>query len=182
MLKQAPLKLKPAFHEATGLKLGRKIYSGNGEIYTIQGHDDKVVKIVFTYDDPPSENLKLLKYLKRSKNPAVVKLYHTGTMKVLEPGSGYNSDVKNMDYHVHCYYYVMEKLSLMPRQMRDHDFYILADGVETGKVSSKARKSVKTFVKHAAKIKYYYGDLHAYNIMRAKNGSLKFVDLESFCY
>lgn len=166
-----PLKLRPAFHKATGLNLDRKIYSGNGEIYTIRDHKDKVVKVVCAGSINPSKEIKFFKYLKRNKNPAIVKLFQIGALKI-----------RDDCYSYYCYYYVMERLKLMPPKMMYNDFGDLAEGVCGGSVPGGARKSIQTFVKNAKKIKYKYGDLHEYNVMRSKNGSLKFVDLESFYF
>ena len=174
------LKLRTAFQQATGLKLGRKIYDGGcAYLHKINGHDDKVVKIVITYAPPEPEVIRLFKYLKRSKNPAVVKLHQYGVFKIKEKLSGPNGIYYCDDYH---YYYVMEKLSPLTKKLMAEPFKHLVDGLYQGRAKATAPRSVQTFVKRAIKLKYDYEDLHQYNVMRDKRGSLKFVDLESFLY
>jgi hypothetical protein len=158
------------FEKSTKLKLGKRFYNGNGEIFTIVGHADKLVKIVICdYKDEAQNMLKVFKYFKKEKSSAVVKLYDTGSFF-------YNDDCGTYP----CYYYVMEKLKPLPKKGREAlveriDYYL--NGV---RVKPKEPKAVKNFVKKANKLSYSYGDFHGGNIMRAKNGSLKFVDLESF--
>lgn len=165
--------LRIAFNKKTGLKLGRRLYSGNGEIYTIAGHSNRVVKIVIPYNDSEIKDVMCLcRYLKRSKTKCVVKLFQFGYLKVRN--------------HINCYgevdtayYYVMEKLRKIPYTIANR----ILDQVtnyDNPVVRRHIPANVKTFVKSSDKLKYVYGDLHDGNIMKNSRGSIKFVDLEGF--
>lgn len=158
-----------AFQKRTGLKLGSRIYSGHGDIYKLKDYPNRLVKIVKTDD---TDDIKIIRYLHRSKNPAVVKIHKVGVLKV------YLYD----DYYPdNYYYYVMDKLSLIPRKCRQNyvneiDFALSCD--ET--LSSDMPRKIKNFVKKARKLKYSHQDIHDGNVMQNKRGTIKLVDLESF--
>lgn len=156
------------FELATGMKLNGILDEGNGTIYSLRGHPDKVVKIVFSRAEYAKKMMKLLKNLKKMKSPAVVRIHKYGTFKV---------DGEN------CYYYVMDKLRPLGRgkwSTGDNILSYLAGDYVPRDESSR----IKSFVKKARKLeqRYHYGDVHGGNIMISKRGALKFVDLESFTY
>ena len=157
---------REAFQKQTKLKLGKRLYSGNGDIFLLKNYPKRVVKVVYdSYDDcPVNKAIRILKYLQRSKNPAVVKLYRVGSFK-------YDSQTG--------YYYVMDRLKLLPNHQRDTYADVIRDEIEGGPLLVPDAK-VKSFIRAARKIKYEYTDIHGYNIMLDKRGDIKFVDLESF--
>src|ERR1700693_5240584 len=91
---------REAFQKQTKLKLGKRLYTGNGDIFLLKGYPKRVVKIVYdSYDDCSTKDaVRILKYLQRSKNPAVVKIHRIGSFKY-DGTTGY--------------YYVMDKLKLL---------------------------------------------------------------------
>src|SRR5271166_1138665 len=117
--------LKPeesAFQKQTRLKLGKVLYEGDGTLYRILGKPNQVVKIVPAYDlVEDKESLKILRYLQRSKNPAVVKLHRVGSFKATNPAFDPNSSYPSPYYSnpdIVYYYYVMDKLKSLPRKGR----------------------------------------------------------------
>jgi hypothetical protein len=173
-----------AFQEQTKLKLGKIIYRGDGDIYRILGYPNRLVKIVPTYGDFGTERLKVLKYLQRSKNPAVVKLHRVGIFSTLNPEASVaipGSYRTQPEYHY--YYYVMDRLTLLPRKGRTDQVMNIGAVLEEGERLNKGTpRKVQNFIRKARKLKYQHHDIHEWNIMQDKRGSLKFIDLESFMY
>jgi len=148
------------------LKLGRKLYSGDGDIFNLKDYPDRVVKVVSDSYSTAQDALRVLKYLQRSKNPAVVKLYRVGSFKH-ESQAGY--------------YYVMDKLKLFPRNQRENYADDIREALEAGR-NPGSNVKVKSFIKAARQLKYEHTDIHSYNIMKDKRGNIRFVDLESFMH
>lgn len=181
-------KLTPAqivFQKKTGLQLGRRIYSGDGEIYQIEGYPNRLVKIVDSYDNEARHRMKVLRYLKRSKNLAVVKIYQIGSFKAKLSAS-------SNEIWSH-YYYVMEKLKLLPASGREKKICAIGAALDNNeyhikrlkkmgetKKSVRLPRKIRSFINRARIIKYTHCDIHEGNIMQDKRGTLKFVDLESF--
>jgi hypothetical protein len=153
------------FQKKTGLKLGKLLKNGNGKVYSLKDYPNRVAKIDGTLDADDRQHLmKIIKYLKRSKNSVVVKLYQTGILR-----GGYH-------------YYVMDKLKPLKDKWNTGDrltLFIYEEGAP-----ATATKQVKDFVKGTIKLnnRYHYGDLHGGNMMLDKDGAIKLVDLESFTY
>lgn len=169
--------LKEAFKNKTKLSLGRRIYSGNGELYNIVGRPSKVVKI-FDPDVPLKKVSKVFRYLKRKNNSSVAKIYECGSF----------SYTSNYSDNITQYYYVMDKLKPLPKLKNSSYYYDhpMVDDIrgvleDDGCVCRLAPK-VKRFCTEALKLQYRHCDIHSGNIMQNKRGALKFVDLESFTY
>jgi hypothetical protein len=162
---------KLAFQKKTGLTLGKRIYSGHGDIYKLKNYPNRLVKIV-EFDD--LNDFKIIKYLHRSKNPSVVKLHKVGVLRNVKDEYG---DVSSY------YYYIMDKLSLIPKKCRQNYVNEIDLVLSCGEyISNDIPRKIKYFVKKARQLKYDHHDIHSYNIMQNKKGSLKFVDLESFMW
>jgi hypothetical protein len=148
------------------LKLGPKLKNGNGKIYGLKKYPKRLVKIDESLDlDDRRFLMKIIRYLKKNENKAVVNLYEHG---VLAGGA---------------HYYVMDKLASLKDKWNRGDR--IATYLYGSEVVSKAESpELKLFVKRARKLfdKYGYGDIHGGNIMLDADGNYKFVDLESFTY
>jgi hypothetical protein len=169
------------FQNHSGLKLGRRIYQGDGCIYRLHKYPDRVVKIAENYRHR-FNSLGILEYIMNSKNPAIVKLYKIGSFTAIRRVEG-----KSVEQEY--YYYVMDKLKLIPIGLRESK----VSAIETALYFPENKEyikqyerymtsKVKTFITHARKIKYTYHDFHEWNIMQNKKGALKFIDLESFMH
>lgn len=164
-----------AFHYKTGIKLGRKIYSGNGDIYHLIGYCARLVKIDHSYRTfnelkEMKSIVDKLKYLHKQNNPSVVKLYDVGTFK----------HSRNGDVH-HAYYYIMEKLNLLPHKGRWHLVSDLRATIESNIPLDPAHpRKFHRFIERAQQLSLIHSDLHEYNLMVDKKGTPKFIDLESF--
>jgi hypothetical protein len=166
------------FQKQTKLKLGRRIYSGDGNIYHIHNYPNRLVKIRSTRDTVLLGSVEILKYLKRSNNPSVVKIHNIGSFTTTR-----NGFVDGTLYTVYHYYYVMDKLKPLSRKNRRSKVVDITNFLEEGKrLSKETSPQLKKFVSKARGLKYKYGDIHEYNIMQNTRGDLKFVDLESFMF
>lgn len=150
------------------LKLGKRLYQGDGEIYELVNYPNRVIKIVCTYSPRVGDNLKIIKHLQKSKTPAVVRIHKAGAFKT-DTGGNY-------------YYYVMDRLKPLTgkkvyAKIINPVFHCVWDG---GPPPKNALPEVKSFLKKVRSLPYHYGDIHAGNIMKTPRGALKFVDLESF--
>jgi len=159
-----------AFQKRTGLKLGKRIYQGHGDIYKLKSYPNRLVKIVM---NDGTDDIKIIRYLYRSKNPAVVKLHKVGVLNNIKTNYG---DYKNY------YYYVMDRLSLIPKKQRRNYVNEIQLALECDDDISHMPRKVNNFVNKAKKLKYFHHDIHDGNIMQDKRGQLKFVDLESFMW
>ncbi|NJO03868.1 MAG: hypothetical protein HC880_21305 [Bacteroidia bacterium] len=147
------------------MKLGPKLKNGNGKIYGLKKYPKRLVKIDETLDlDDRRFLMKVIRYIKKNKNKAVVNLYEHG---VLAGGA---------------HYYVMDKLSPLKDKWNRGDR--LASYLYGGTIPPTETPQLVSFVKEARKLldKYEYGDIHGGNIMLDADGNYKFVDLESFTY
>ena len=176
------------FQAQTGLQLGKKIYSGNGNVYRLKGYPARLAKIASAYSDSVlRRTIKVLRYLKRNQSPAVVKIYQMGHFMAK---LGYDGAPNTQLYY---FYYVMEKLRLLPASGRekkvwtigahlDNDQYYIERLQEMGETTDSVRlpPKVRTFINRARALKYSHTDIHDWNIMQDKRGTLKFIDLESF--
>jgi hypothetical protein len=169
------------FQNHSGLKLGRRIYRGDGCIYRLDKYPNRVVKIAENHRSR-FNSLGILEYIMNSKNPAIVKLYKIGSFTAIRRVEGKSVEQK-------YYYYVMDKLKLIPIGLRESK----VSAIETALYFPENKEyikqyerymtsKVKTFITHARKIKYTYYDFHEWNIMQNKKGALKFIDLESFMH
>lgn len=169
--------IEEAFEKKTKLTLGRRIYSGNGELYNIVGQPSRVVKI-FNPDTSLKNVNKVFRYLKRVNSSSVAKIYKCGSFTSSE---GYGGPITN-------YYYVMDKLKPLPKPKNSAYYYEppMVDDIrgvlEENGCTCRLAPKVKRFCKEALKLKYKHCDIHGGNIMQNKRGALKFVDLESFTY
>lgn len=164
--------MRQAFEKASGLKLNKLIYSGDGEVFTLKDKPKQLVKIVATWEDKDHlmSRFRMLKTLKKINNGAVVKLHKIGIFRV----SLFNS-LSDID---HYYYYVMDKLKT---GLTDAQCNLIEEVLKDGaRLPQKVPLSLKTFVKMAKKLPYFYDDIHSGNILKNQRGSLKFIDLESF--
>lgn len=159
---------KKIFQKRTGLRLGKRLYSGDGSIYQLLDHPTKVVKVVYSYRARTKRMMPILQYFKEVQTSAIVKLHEIGQFNI---GSGYGS--KNY------YYYVMDRLKKIRRNVslvnRISTYICLREPI-----IKNESQAVKMFVKKVSKLKYMHRDIHGGNIMKSSRGSLKFVDLESF--
>lgn len=164
------------FQQETNLTLGKRIYSGDGDIYQLKDHPNKVVKIVWCYTASICpKRVKLLEDLQKINNASVVRIHKVGSFT-----TDITADTGTAD---HYYYYVMDKLSLIPRRGRRSQVTHIAIALEEeAPVPSKATNRVKYFIRNARRLPYSYEDIHEWNIMATKRGSFKFVDLESFMF
>jgi hypothetical protein len=169
------------FQNHSGLKLGRRIYRGDGCIYRLDKYPNRVVKIAENHRNR-FNSLGILEYIMNSKNPAIVKLYKIGSFTAIRRVEGKSVEQK-------YYYYVMDKLKLMPARFREGK----VSAIETALYNPRDKElikdyekymtpKVKAFITHARKIKYTYYDFHEWNIMQDKKGKLKLIDLESFMH
>lgn len=174
MKKKTPI--EEAFEKKTKLTLGKRIYSGNGELYNIVGRPSKVVKI-FESETAIKNTSKVFRYLKRTNNTSVVKIHQCGSFAI----KGNFGIVTN-------YYYVMDKLQPLPKPKHSGYWYDdpmveeIREVLEDKGCACRLEPKVKRFCKAALKLKYRHCDIHSGNIMVNKRGALKFVDLESFTY
>jgi hypothetical protein len=158
------------------LNFGRKIYScGNAKIFELKKYSARVIKIVLMtddFDDYHEQNYVKLKsiiaWAKKNNNPSVAKVFKFGKFKL--GGNEY-------------YYYVMEKLEKLPSKLYSDDFIdlmlvVYVDGIY--KFTEFLEPRIKKFIDGAQAMPFQYIDLHQGNIMKAKNGNLKFVDFEGF--
>jgi hypothetical protein len=153
------------FEKKTGLKLGKLLKGGNGKIYSLKDYPKRVVKIDGTLDaDDRQYVMRIIKYLKKSKNTVVVKIHKAGIIR-----GGYH-------------YYVMDKLKPLKDKWNTGDR--LSQYIHGEEVPRFESPKVKAFVKGVIALsgRYYYADLHGGNIMLSEGTSLKLVDLESFTY
>ena len=161
--------LEKAFESFSGLKLGRTLAEGNGTIYALKGHSDKVVKVVFGgSQEYTNKMMRLIKRLKKLRSPAVVGIHQFGQFQTgPEP----------------CYYYVMDRLSPLGRNIW-HTGDLIFEYLGGEPMPRNESGRIKSFVRKARKLeqRHPYGDIHGGNIMISKRGALKFVDLESFTY
>lgn len=158
---------KADFEKATQYKLGRRIYSGDGVIYTLKGQPNRLVKI----NDRQIDRFKKIVKICKANNPSVVKIYDYGTFL--------NS------YGEKAYFYVMQKLKPLPHKDSDstNDLMNLIEDASWNKeapffVSDK----LKQFILQSKKLKLEYRDVHSGNIMLDRFGNFKYIDLESFTY
>ncbi len=178
-----PKKLEPhcvLFQKRTKLMLGKKIYEGGfplGEIYRLDKYPNRLVKIVNCPPKMFKASLNTLKYLYKQNNSAVVKIYRIGyftSPKLLT----YNGEKKKY------YYYIMDRLRPVPVSIRDN-IWRIENGLMTDRYRTKSLEHIphekaRAFVKNARKLKCTHHDIHEGNVMSSRNGSLKFIDLESF--
>lgn len=153
------------FEKKTGLKLGSLLRGGNGKIYSLKKYPKRLVKIDHSLDlDDRRLLMKIIRYLKKTKNKAVVNLYEHG---VLVGGA---------------HYYVMDKLASLKNKWNRGDQ--IASYLYGDPIPNTESQELKLFVKRARKLldEYGYGDIHGGNIMLDADGNYKFVDLESFTY
>lgn len=160
------------FQKRTGLKLGKVRYQGDGDVYPLKNYPNRLVKIVPHYNNRLKKVLEILKYLQESKSPAVVKIHRIGHF------TAPYYDNKKQEF----YYYIMDKLALLPRNNRSSLVNKIANALFDNNLDPKAPTKVKVFVNQARKLKYEYADIHEGNILRGKGGALKFIDLESFMF
>jgi hypothetical protein len=170
------LDLKTAFASKTGLILGQKIYNGNGEIYRLERYPNRLIKIVTCPLGLSKKRLKILRTLQRIKSPAVVKIFKVGILSFYR----YKSCQWQPKEHK-AFYYVMEKLSLLSYRNR----YELTEDLdkaifEKKLLDSKYHSRFHCFVKRAQELPFYHNDLHGGNVAINKQGTVKFIDLESF--
>jgi hypothetical protein len=164
------------FQKLTGIKLGKVMYEGDGNVYPIRGQRGRLVKIVPSDRQGIQNAMEVLEYLYHSKSPAVVRLHQIGHFKApYDYGNG-----RNMWYY---YYYVMDKLKEMPRSGRHEKIIKIGSSIyNKSPLHPRTSPKLKSFIEAARQLKYSYGDVHEYNILQNKNGELKFIDLESFMF
>lgn len=161
----SPSSVEYKFEKKTGLKLGPKLRNGNGVIYGLKNYRKRLVKIDESLDlDSRRFLMKIIRYLKKTKNKAVVNLYEHG---VLTGGA---------------HYYVMDRLK--PLKDKWNKGEQISEYLYDGIVPNKESAELKLFISRARRLldKYGYGDIHGGNIMMNDEGNYKFVDLESFTY
>lgn len=151
------------FEKDTGFKIGKIIAEGNGTIYAIKDHPDKVVKIsTFDSYNTTKRFFNYLIKVKKLKGFPASRIYKFGKL----PG-GY-------------YYYVMDKLK--PLNVRESNTVNMCDDIYDLDLSNKMVKFLRAAQYYSKKHKLTYGDWHSYNIMKDNKGNYKFVDLESFLH
>lgn len=152
-----------AFEKATKLKLGKRMYSGDGDIYQLKGYPNRLVKIVYYNAD----RFAKIKKVCSSKNASIVKIHKCGTFTSNKSKS---------------YYYIMDKLKPLPNEYEDTVIDIIGDFSFTKKYPYFISKKLKSFLASTSKLKYKYADIHSGNIMLDRFGNFKYIDLESFTY
>ena len=168
---------KTKIEKLLNLNLGSSIYDcGDARVFNLKKYNSRVIKIVtVTSEDTEyhQKNYKKLKtiisWAKKNSNPGVAKIFAFGKFKL----SG-----------IEYYYYVMEKLEKLPRKYQNERFSELI--CEAYLYDSDSQlidfldPKIKRFITWALEMPFKYLDCHSGNIMKNKNGNLKFVDLEGF--
>lgn len=156
------------------IKIGQFIGAGSfGAVYTLLNYKNRVIKFGLEEDLEDNFNnivelTKTFNYIKTNKPATVAKVY----------------DFERFDCAgVSAYYYIMEKLNTIPKDIRLN--YKLIDVIESLCNDKKTDatpifcKKMGEFISKTRKMKYYHDDMHGENIMIDNRGNYKLVDLES---
>lgn len=158
---------KSDFEKATKYKLDRKLYEGDGAIYTLKGQPGKVVKI----NDRNVDRFKKIAKICKANNSSVVKVYDYGMFR--DPNGQ------------KAYFYVMQKLKPLPNKDDGYSgelMSLIEESSWSGDIPFFLSDKLKQFLVQSKKLKVRYRDVHSDNIMLDRYGNFKYIDLESFAY
>lgn len=169
----------------------------DGDVYDIQGDNNKVIKFCVLYDFCKDEDIEstynnidiVLSYLENNNISICAHIYSHGLLF-----RGFRETVSGKQKYI-LYYYIMEKLHKISEDEKKV-FHSIISHEDSGKSKNFSASQVKSmligmqrgldfnveyvinFYNNLINCPIQHGDLHCRNVMKDKNGKFKLIDFD----